>query len=205
MQKLHEKYESQGLVVLGFPCNQFGNQEPGTNEEVLEFAVVRLIRQIPDVDVDGHLSNWSWVVPPGRFRWGGPRRTEATAYPWRTEETAKSPRTGIPARSTAPGPRRHPRPPRTSARAPRLGHLDGLQAHGVGQAQLGASKVLLVRITVEAGRRREQGMAKPSARMGAWQRPRTCTRRLCACAAQARPQPCARCCSRAAPRLARRP
>ena len=30
LQELHEKYKDQGLVVLGFPCNQFGAQEPGT-------------------------------------------------------------------------------------------------------------------------------------------------------------------------------
>jgi glutathione peroxidase len=34
LQKLHEKYAEKGLVVLGFPCNQFGEQEPETNETV---------------------------------------------------------------------------------------------------------------------------------------------------------------------------
>ena len=32
------KYKDQGLVILGFPCNQFAGQEPGTNEEVQEFC-----------------------------------------------------------------------------------------------------------------------------------------------------------------------
>ena len=32
LQKLHEKYADQGLVVLGFPCNQFANQDPGSND-----------------------------------------------------------------------------------------------------------------------------------------------------------------------------
>ena len=31
---MYEQYESRGLSVLGFPCNQFGGQEPGTNEEI---------------------------------------------------------------------------------------------------------------------------------------------------------------------------
>jgi len=36
---LYEKYsQSHGLRILAFPCNQFGNQEPGTNEEIKEFA-----------------------------------------------------------------------------------------------------------------------------------------------------------------------
>ena len=34
----HEKYGSQGLAVLGFPCNDFGHQDPGTNAEILAFC-----------------------------------------------------------------------------------------------------------------------------------------------------------------------
>ncbi|GFS10160.1 glutathione peroxidase [Elysia marginata] len=35
---LHAKYAGSGLAILGFPCNQFGSQEPGTNEEIKKFA-----------------------------------------------------------------------------------------------------------------------------------------------------------------------
>ncbi len=38
LQKLHETYKDQGLVVLGFPCNQFGAQEPGTADEIAQFC-----------------------------------------------------------------------------------------------------------------------------------------------------------------------
>ena len=38
LQNLNEKYSSSGLKVIGFPCNQFGNQEPGTDEEIKEFC-----------------------------------------------------------------------------------------------------------------------------------------------------------------------
>ena len=38
LEALHESYGKKGLVVLGFPCNQFGAQEPGSDEEILEFA-----------------------------------------------------------------------------------------------------------------------------------------------------------------------
>ena len=38
LQKLHEKYADRGLVVIGFPCNQFSYQEPGTDEEIKEFC-----------------------------------------------------------------------------------------------------------------------------------------------------------------------
>lgn len=36
LQALYEEYKDQGLVVLGFPCNQFGGQEPGTGEEATQ-------------------------------------------------------------------------------------------------------------------------------------------------------------------------
>jgi len=38
LQKLHETYGSQGLKVLGFPCNDYGGQEPGSNEEIAQFC-----------------------------------------------------------------------------------------------------------------------------------------------------------------------
>ncbi len=38
LQALHERYESKGLAVLGFPCNDFGAQEPGTHEEIHTFC-----------------------------------------------------------------------------------------------------------------------------------------------------------------------
>jgi glutathione peroxidase len=38
LQKLHEKYASQGLAILGFPCNQFLGQEPGSAEEIQAFC-----------------------------------------------------------------------------------------------------------------------------------------------------------------------
>jgi len=38
LESLYEKYVDQGLVILGFPCNQFAGQEPGTAEEIGEFC-----------------------------------------------------------------------------------------------------------------------------------------------------------------------
>ena len=38
LQELHEKYADKGLVVIGFPCNQFGKQEPGTAAEIKSFC-----------------------------------------------------------------------------------------------------------------------------------------------------------------------
>lgn len=38
LEDLYRKYQDRGLVVLGFPCNQFGRQEPGTSEEIRQFC-----------------------------------------------------------------------------------------------------------------------------------------------------------------------
>ena len=38
LQDLYMKYKGQGLEILGFPCNQFAGQEPGSNSEVQEFC-----------------------------------------------------------------------------------------------------------------------------------------------------------------------
>jgi glutathione peroxidase len=38
LQELHEKYADKGLAVLGFPANEFGKQEPGTDKEIAEFC-----------------------------------------------------------------------------------------------------------------------------------------------------------------------
>jgi len=38
LEATYEKYKGQGFVILGFPCNQFGGQEPGTNEEIKQFC-----------------------------------------------------------------------------------------------------------------------------------------------------------------------
>ncbi len=40
LEKLHQHYKDQGLVVLGFPCNQFANQEPETNETVEQACAI---------------------------------------------------------------------------------------------------------------------------------------------------------------------
>lgn len=38
LEKLHKDYKGKGFTVLGFPCNDFGSQEPGTNEEIKQFC-----------------------------------------------------------------------------------------------------------------------------------------------------------------------
>lgn len=56
LQALHEKYSEKGLVVMGFPCNQFGAQEPGSAKEIREFCSVQYRVKFPmfaKVDVNG--------------------------------------------------------------------------------------------------------------------------------------------------------
>ncbi|NP_001280872.1 probable phospholipid hydroperoxide glutathione peroxidase 6, mitochondrial [Malus domestica] len=56
LAQLYEKYKTQGLEILAFPCNQFGAQEPGTNDEIVEFACTRFKAEYPifdKVDVNG--------------------------------------------------------------------------------------------------------------------------------------------------------
>ncbi|KAL2517097.1 putative phospholipid hydroperoxide glutathione peroxidase 6 [Abeliophyllum distichum] len=47
---LYQKYKDQGLEILAFPCNQFGSQEPGTNEEIQQFACTRFKAEYPIFD-----------------------------------------------------------------------------------------------------------------------------------------------------------
>lgn len=47
LEALYEKYRAQGLVVLGFPANDFGAQEPGSNREIIEFCQTRFAVTFP--------------------------------------------------------------------------------------------------------------------------------------------------------------
>lgn len=55
LTELDNKYRSKGLVILGFPCNQFGGQEPGSDAEVKKFAQARGAKFpiMAKVDVNG--------------------------------------------------------------------------------------------------------------------------------------------------------
>jgi glutathione peroxidase len=56
LEELHQKYGDEGLVVLGFPCNQFGKQEPGTEEDIASFCQLNYgvtFQMFSKIDVNG--------------------------------------------------------------------------------------------------------------------------------------------------------
>jgi glutathione peroxidase len=56
LEALQQKYKDKGFTVLGFPCNQFGKQEPGTNEEIKQFCSSKYSVTFPlfdKIDVNG--------------------------------------------------------------------------------------------------------------------------------------------------------
>eukprot|EP01034_Spumella_vulgaris_P045406 gene45406-56557_t len=72
LEKLHQDYEKKGLVVLGFPCNQFGKQDPGSNEEIAGFCQLNYGVDFPmmaKIDVNGAnaspLYQWLAAEAPG--------------------------------------------------------------------------------------------------------------------------------------------
>lgn len=56
LEQLYQQYKDQGLVVLGFPCNQFGKQEPGSHQEIARFCQINYSVSFPmfeKIEVNG--------------------------------------------------------------------------------------------------------------------------------------------------------
>jgi glutathione peroxidase len=63
LEALHRKYANKGLVVFGFPCNQFGSQEPGDEEEIKNFCSLNYDVSFPlsaKIEVNGDNSDPLW-------------------------------------------------------------------------------------------------------------------------------------------------
>ena len=81
LQALYEKYSKDGFVILGFPCNQFGSQEPGTAEEIKKFCQENYGITFPlfakvKVNGDGACDLYKYLtrlvrkpVGPGKIKW----------------------------------------------------------------------------------------------------------------------------------------
>ena len=67
LEELHQSYGKQGLVVLGFPCNQFGAQDAGSNNEIAEFCQLNYGVSFPmmaKIDVNGAQAHplYQWLA-----------------------------------------------------------------------------------------------------------------------------------------------
>lgn len=79
LEAVYNKYKGQGLVVCGFPCNQFGGQEPGTDAEIKQFCTDKFDVTFPmfsKIDVNGEHRHPLYVALagkdspyPGNIRW----------------------------------------------------------------------------------------------------------------------------------------
>lgn len=57
LENLYKKFADKGLVIIGFPCNQFGNQDPGSDAEIMEFCQLNYGVSFPmaaKIDVNGN-------------------------------------------------------------------------------------------------------------------------------------------------------
>ncbi|KPN20214.1 glutathione peroxidase [Xanthomonas sp. Mitacek01] len=66
LQQLWRDYRDRGLVVLGFPCDQFGHQEPGSEADIRDFCALNYAVDFPmfaKVDVNGDTAHplWAWL------------------------------------------------------------------------------------------------------------------------------------------------
>lgn len=81
LEKLYTKYKDKGLMILGFPCNQFGAQEPGSNEEVQKFCKLTYGVTFPvmaKLDVNGDKADPLYVFLKSKA--GGLLGTEAIKW-----------------------------------------------------------------------------------------------------------------------------
>ena len=80
LEKLYRKYREQGFEILDFPCNQFGKQAPGTDEEIHEFCTLRYDTSFPqfrkiEVNGSGEAPLYTWLksekggVLGSRIKW----------------------------------------------------------------------------------------------------------------------------------------
>lgn len=72
LQKLYEEHQKDGLEILDFPCNQFGEQAPGSNEEIHSFCAMRYkitFPQFAKVDVNGEnaIPLYQYLVANSKF------------------------------------------------------------------------------------------------------------------------------------------
>lgn len=71
LEQLHDDLAGEGFVVVGFPCNQFGAQEPGSNDEIRDFCSTRFGVTFPlaaklEVNGPGRHPLYQWLTDPAQ-------------------------------------------------------------------------------------------------------------------------------------------
>ena len=85
LQKLYDDYADRGLTILGFPCDQFGHQEPGTEEEIAGFCQRNYGVSFPmfskiDVNGEGAHPLYQWLKDEKRGLLGGAIKWNFTKF-----------------------------------------------------------------------------------------------------------------------------
>lgn len=87
LEALYEKYSEKGLVIQGFPCNQFANQEPGSEESIAQGCVLNYgvtFQMFSKIDVNGNdahpIYQWLKSQPKGRGTMGNAIKWNFTKF-----------------------------------------------------------------------------------------------------------------------------
>ncbi len=85
LQELHEKFSPRGFTVLGFPCDQFGHQEPGDEAEIRNFCSTRYEVSFPmfaKIEVNGAHTHplWAWLKQEKTGLMGGAIKWNFTKF-----------------------------------------------------------------------------------------------------------------------------
>lgn len=85
LEELYKRYAGKGFEILDFPCNQFGNQAPGSNEEIVNFCRLNYgvsFRQFAKIEVNGENESpvYTWLKSQKKGAFGGNIKWNFTKY-----------------------------------------------------------------------------------------------------------------------------
>ena len=83
LENLYKKYHEKGLEILDFPCNQFGNQAPGSNDEIHEFCTLKYkttFDQFAKIDVNGENEIPLYTFLKSKKRWDNGKKNKVEFY-----------------------------------------------------------------------------------------------------------------------------
>ena len=83
--QIHQEFRDRGFEILAFPCNQFGNQEPGSNEEIMELAKTKYGAEFPIMEkceVNGKTCSSVWNYLRINSELYDKKKKKAKEIPW---------------------------------------------------------------------------------------------------------------------------